>query len=128
MTNDEQYVAILQEAWDGKLDLTQLINLCGRLEQNRRAPLAAILYQTWIRRSGSPMRHLACFNLGANLGNQGDLEGAGEAYRQAIALAPDFIQPRLNLGAILERQGLQEQAIGEWQWVAEHLHPNTPER
>ena len=128
VANDEKYVAILQDAWDGKLELTQLIDHCGQLEQTRRASLAAILYQTWLRNNDMPLRHLAWFNLGANLGNQGDLPGAGAAYRQAITLAPDFIQPRLNLGTILERQGLPEQAIAEWQWVADHLQPETPER
>lgn len=127
MVSDEQYVSILREAWAGSLELMPLMEHCSGLEQGQRAPLAAILYQTWISRSKSPLTHLACFNLGANLSNQGDLEGAANAYRQAITLAPGFIQPRLNLGLVLERQGLLDQAIEQWTWVANHVPTDNTE-
>lgn len=127
MVSDEQYVSILQEAWDGSLELMPLMEHCSGLEQSQRASLAAILYQTWISKSKSPLTHLACFNLGANLTNQGDLAGAADAYQQAIALAPGFIQPRLNLGLVLERQGLLDQAIGQWTWVANHIPADSTE-
>jgi predicted O-linked N-acetylglucosamine transferase (SPINDLY family) len=55
--------------------------------------------------------------LGTTLSNLGDLVGAEAAYRRAIAIAPSFIHPRLNLGLLLERIGQLEQAMSEWRWI-----------
>jgi tetratricopeptide (TPR) repeat protein len=124
---DDVFVSLLMQAWNGQLELLQLIDQCSKLEQEQRAPLAAILYQTWLKRTPSTHAHAAYFNLGATLSNLGDLAASEEAYRQAIALSPGFIQPRLNLGLVLERRGLLDQAVEEWRWVERNVPADTDE-
>ncbi len=49
-----------------------------------------------------------------NLYNTGDLDGAIRAYREYLALAPDSVQARSNLGAALARSGRYDEAIAEY--------------
>lgn len=104
-------------AWEGKLAFPELIDFATRLESAGLSPLAAVLYQTWLSRIQSPYSHAVNFNLGATLSNLGDLSGAEAAYRRAIAMAPAFAQPRLNLGLLFERSGQYDAAIAEWKWI-----------
>ncbi len=50
-------------------------------------------------------------NLGIARERQGDLRGAEEAYRKAIALAPEAPRPRYNLGTLLAQRGEAREAI-----------------
>ncbi len=127
MAGEHPFESVLMQAWNGQLGLTQLIEECGTLGQSGRAPLAAVLYQTWLNRTPSPHAHLIHFNLGAALTNLGDLAGAERAYREAIALSPGFVQPRLNLGMVLERHGQLDKAIEEWSWVAQNVPAEVAE-
>ena len=124
---DEAYAATVRLAWQGALDFSALLETASALERQQQTPLAAVLYQTWVSRTASPYVHAAYFNLGAVLGNAGDLAGAEEAYRAAIKLAPTFLQPRLNLGSLLERAGKPDQAIAEWRWVEQNASLAPPE-
>lgn len=124
---EQQFDAVVMQAWNGQMALTHLIDQCGKLEQSGRAPLAAILYRTWLDRTPSPHAHLAYFNLGVSLSNLGDLTGAEKAYRQAITLAPGFVQPHLNLGLVLERQGELGKAVEEWAWVDRNVPATAAE-
>ena len=124
---EDSYTAALTAAWNGQTDLTQLIEQCSRLEREKQGHLSAILYQTWIQKNPSPLAHLVWFNLGATLTNLGELSTAVDAYRQAITLSPGFIQPRLNLGLVLERQGLNDKAVEEWRWIAQNVPAENPE-
>jgi predicted O-linked N-acetylglucosamine transferase (SPINDLY family) len=108
-------------AWQGKLDFPQLINCTAQLEANQLGPLAVVLYQTWLKRNQSPYAYAVYFNLGATLSNEGDLLGAEEAYREAIKLSPLFLQPRLNLGLLMERAGQHDKAIAEWRWIEQNI-------
>jgi predicted O-linked N-acetylglucosamine transferase (SPINDLY family) len=121
MTVEESFSSNILLAWQGKLDFSQLINCAAQLEANKLSPLAAVLYQTWLSRTQSPYAHAAYFNLGAMLTNEGDLTGAEAAYREAIKLSPTFLQPRLNLGLLLERTGQLDKAIAEWRWVEQNI-------
>ncbi|NBW55711.1 MAG: tetratricopeptide repeat protein, partial [Betaproteobacteria bacterium] len=113
-------------AWQGALDFSALLETASTLEKQQQAPLAAVLYQIWVNKTTSPYVHAGYFNLGAVLGNAGDLAGAEEAYRAAIKLAPNFFQPRVNLGSLLERAGKPDQAIAEWRWVEQHASLAVP--
>ena len=104
-------------AWRGELTLDALLNAAASLESQGTAPLAAVLYQTWVNRTESPYLHVGYFNLGVTLVNLGDFKAAEAAYRKAADLAPAFMHPRLNLGLLFERQGKMEDAIEEWKWV-----------
>lgn len=123
----ERYADTVRLAWQGALDFGALLEAASALEQQQQAPLAAVLYQTWVNKTPSPYLHAAYFNMGAVLGNAGDFAGAEEAYRAAIKLAPNFWQPRLNLGSLLERAGKPEQAIAEWRWVEQNASLSLPE-
>lgn len=127
MVGEQEIASTLMDAWNGRLELTQLIDRCTKFENGQRAPLAAILYQTWLQRTQSPHVHLVWFNLGATLSNLGDLTGAEAAYREAVKLSPGFIQPRVNLGLVLERAGQLDQAIDEWKWLDHNLPGDASE-
>jgi len=62
------------------------------------------------------------------LSNAGDLAAAEGAYRKAIEIYPDFVQPRLNLGMLYERMGRIDNALEQWRWVAEHANPSVPDQ
>ena len=109
------------------MEFPQLIEYASKLEDERLSPLTAVLYQTWIKRNQSPYAHAVYFNLGVTLGNLGDLLGSEEAYREAIKLSPMFIQPRLNLGSLLERGGQIDKAIVEWRWIEQNISWSKPE-
>jgi predicted O-linked N-acetylglucosamine transferase (SPINDLY family) len=63
------------------------------------------------------MRHVACFNLGTTLGALNRSAEAEAAYRQAVALQPNFPHARLNLGHLLERAGRPDTAMAQWRAV-----------
>lgn len=131
MTIRDQFANELLRAWHGELDFNQLIDLASRLQEEQSAPLAAVLYQTWlgrnVGRNASPLAHVAWFNLGTLLSNEADLAGAETAYREAIKLSPAFLQPRLNLGLLLERLGKLDEALAEWRWVEQNIPPTSAE-
>jgi predicted O-linked N-acetylglucosamine transferase (SPINDLY family) len=127
VTLEDGYSSHILLAWQGKLDFLQLIDCASQLETKTPNPLAAVLYQTWVKRNQSPYLHAAYFNLGTTLTNLGDLVGAEDAYREAIKLAPAFLQPRLNLGSLLERAGQADKAIAEWRWIEQNISLSQPE-
>ena len=113
----EGYGATVLLAWEGKQPFVELIDYASRLEGAGLLPLSALLYQTWLSRNPSPYAHAVNFNLGVTLNTLGDLAGAEAAYRRAMAIAPAFAQPRLNLGLLMERSGQVDAAMAEWQWI-----------
>ena len=130
MTTDRDFASDVSRAWHGQTDFNELLNRASELEAEQRGHLAAVLYQTWLTRNSSPYAHAGYFNLGVTLSNVGDLTGAEAAYRRAIELQPSFVQPRLNLGTLLERMGNIANAINEWRWVEKNVSAtddaNTP--
>ena len=126
MTTNESFAQTILAAWQGKLELSGLIDAASALEAAGLRPLAAVLYKTWLARNESPMAHVVQFNLGATLSLEKDYAASEAAYREAIKLVPGFIQPRVNLGTLLEAQGKIEEALAEWRWVADHVPPNDP--
>jgi predicted O-linked N-acetylglucosamine transferase (SPINDLY family) len=122
------YATLIRSAWQGKLDLSQLLDNADSLEKSQKGDLATVLYRTWIERTRSPHLHFACFNLGVLLYGAGDLSGALEAYERAMTLAPEFIHPHFNAGLVYERLGKTDDALSEWRWVAEHARADDPEQ
>jgi len=123
-TAEANFAATILLAWQGKMDLTELLTQASQLEEEKLGALSAVLYQTWLKRNHTPQDHFVFFNLGVTLFSAGDFPGATEAYEQAIARAPGFMHPRFNLGLALERLGQQQAAIEQWRWVAEHASPD----
>lgn len=127
MPPEDNFAADILLAWQGKLAFPQLIDCASKLEEKRLGPLVAILYQTWLGRNQSPYAHAAFFNLGVTLSKEGDLAGSEAAYREAIKMSPEFLQPRVNLGLTLERKGEIDSAIAEWRWIEQNISLTKPE-
>lgn len=118
--SEGSYASQVMRAWAGELPFAELIDTCSALDRANQSPLSALLYQTWVARTPSPLAHAVNFNLGTTLSNLGELDAAERAYLRAIELAPAFLHPRLNLGLLYERRGQPTQAIEQWQWVADN--------
>ena len=125
MTHEQLFTNGITQAWHGKLEFGPLIELAAQLEAANQTPLAIVLYQTWLQRTASPYAYAAHFNLALALANAGDNAAAESAYRKAIEIYPDFLQPRLNLGMLYERLGQFERALDEWRWVEQNGKPGV---
>ena len=112
-------------ARSGTMQLTDLLDRAGALSQTGHAEESAALYQSWIAHTDSPMRHVACFNWGTVLGAMGRHAQAEQAYQQAIALKPDFLQAHLNLGHQLEQLKQPDAALAQWALVADKTQGAT---
>jgi len=123
---EDSFATEVLRAWQGTLEITQLIDCASRLEANNLGPLAVVLYQTWINRTKSTYAHIAYFNLGVTLTKLEDVVEAEDAYREAIKITPGFLEPRINLGLLLERSGQIDKAISEWHWVEQNISPELP--
>ena len=122
----DNFTGLVEQAWHGSLEFSALIDAGSQLDAAGKRPLVAVLYRTWLSRNTSPFQHVIHFNLGATLSLEKDIAGSEAAYREAIRLAPGFVQPRVNLGTLLEGQGKIEEALSEWRWVTEHVSPQDP--
>ncbi|HRD96436.1 MAG TPA: acetylglucosamine transferase [Rubrivivax sp.] len=105
----------LLAARSGQMTLPELIARAQELQAAGQPDSAALLYQTWIAHTDSPMRPAACFNWGTLLTSAGRLEAAEAAYRQALSLQPGFAPAWLNLGHLAERRGDSAAALDCWQ-------------
>ena len=123
---NERFASLIIQAWKRQLDISGLIDAASRLDSESLRPLAIVLYQAWLFRNVSPMAHVVQFNLGAMLSLEKDTSSSELAYREAIRIAPGFVQPRVNLGTLLEGQGRIEEALAEWRWVTDHVPLQDP--
>ncbi|MFG6413890.1 acetylglucosamine transferase [Roseateles sp. DC23W] len=112
----EQWMAACQAR---SLALPEVMSRANQLQADGHGELAAQLYQVWLDHSEGPMRLVALYNLGtvwAALSRHADAE---RVYRDALALKPDFLQARVNLGHQLEHQGRKDDALQTWREVAD---------
>jgi len=100
-----------------ELTLAELVSEAQRLQLGGQVDAAVALYQRWVADGPVAMRHVACFNLGTLLGALNRSADAEAAYRQAVALQPEFPHARLNLGHLLERAGQTDEALAQWRAV-----------
>jgi predicted O-linked N-acetylglucosamine transferase (SPINDLY family) len=108
-----------------QLPLDALMQQAEALKASGFREDACQLYKTWIERSQSPTRFIALFNWGVMLSDSGKLTEAESAYRQALATNPGFLQAKINLGLVLERQRKPEEALEQWAQAAQ-LPPAGP--
>ena len=118
----EQWLAL---ARSGEWPLPQVMEAASRLQAAGALDAAALLYQTWVGATPSPLRHVACFNWGAVLGELRRPKEAEAVYRMALSVDANFAQARLNLGHQLEHQGREEEALAEWRTVYENPAPES---
>lgn len=122
------FVDAIAQAWGRQLAVLPLFETANQLAAAGHEPYAAVLYQTWLARNRTPHDHLVHFNLGVILFNQGDLAAAQAAYARAVHLAPDFLQPRFNLGLCCERQGDSDGALAHWLHITTHARADDAEQ
>lgn len=116
------------QVWKGQLSLLQLFEAANQLSAEGQNALAAVLYQTWLKRNRTTHDHLVYFNLGVILFSENDLAGAKEAYSHALHRDPGFLQPRFNLGLVYERLGQSDAATAQWLWIESHASASQPEQ
>lgn len=108
--------------------LAELIGAAQALAQAGRAADAAALYADWLAANAeSPLRHAVLFNQAVLLSNLGQVQAAADALQQAVALRPDFLPARVNLGVMHERLGAADQALAQWSHVTATLAPVSGE-
>ena len=107
----------------GKLSLPALLEQANALQAAGQWAAAAQLYGAWVEESGSPLRHIACFNWGTALSAAGQGDASEAAYRRALELAPGFAPALLNLGHVHERRGETDTALATWQQVFDAQPP-----
>ncbi|GJJ05286.1 hypothetical protein RugamoR64_58240 [Duganella rhizosphaerae] len=105
---------VMAMAASGTLSIADLFSAAGVLQESGQLPAAVALYRTWIAHTPSPLAYAACFNLAVVLSGAGDDDAAEALLRQAVALNPDFVEGRLNLGSLLERRGRPDDALAMW--------------
>lgn len=121
------FAATTLRAWQGELTILEVLDAANALANAGAAPLAAVLYRTWLARTRTPHHHLAYFNLGVLLFAQQDYVAARDAYSHALGLAPGFLQPRFNLGLTYERLGDFPAATAQWHWIEAHAREQDAE-
>lgn len=122
------FVRATHAAWHRQLAIVPLFEAANHLAQRGQEALAAVLYRTWLERNQTTHNHLVHFNHGVVLFTAQDFHGALEAYGRALHLAPDFLQPRFNLGLTYERLGQSDAAIAQWLWIEGHARADDPEQ
>ena len=111
----------------GSLTILELIPMADQLYGAGYGDSAFELYSEWIRRSDSPLKFVACFNLGVMLAGQHEPVRAKAAYELALEFNPDFMQARLNLGTVLEQLGQQDNALAQWRMALLSKEIEKPE-
>lgn len=123
------YAVAVNLIWHRQMEFGQLLHYTDQLVASGLRGLIVVLYRTWLERHpDSPNNPFIWFNLGTVLFSDGDVDAAGQAYEQALALMPNFVQPRFNLGLVRERQGQIDAAIEQWKRVQEDADPEKPDQ
>jgi predicted O-linked N-acetylglucosamine transferase (SPINDLY family) len=101
----------------GELRFEDLIGAIEAASPKLPAQAEIGLYQSWIASVGatSPLQFAAWFNMGVALVRAGDRPNAVTAYRNALALKPNFSAAAINLGLSLEVVGRPDEALKTWE-------------
>ena len=114
--SEDLFLAAVQKATTGGLALPEVIAFANQL--SAKPDLARQLYTIWISLNPDhPQLYAAHFNCSGLQGQGGDLAGAIESLRKAIALDADFLPAYINLGGMLERSGKLDEAVDTWRTV-----------
>ncbi len=98
-----------------RIDVLKLMEYTSTLAALGHTRKGADLYKTWIALNpGHQLLSAVYFNYSVMLSDCQDLPGSVIALRTAIQLNPDFFPPYINLGSVLDRLGMPEQALAEW--------------
>lgn len=103
-------------------DLTDVVSRAETLKAAGNLQEAIQVYRQWLELTPSPLDWAAQFNLGILLKTVEDFSGAETAYLASLRQKPDFVQARIDLGAVHELQGRPEEAIKDWQTAVQDLN------
>jgi predicted O-linked N-acetylglucosamine transferase (SPINDLY family) len=110
------------------MDLLALLGATNAFAAAGRIDDADKLFRAWIAKyPDHPALFAAHFNFGTALNGAGRLAEAAECFRRCIAGNPDFIQPYIILGNILEHFGDRLGAVEQWRTAVNRLAQVTPE-
>jgi predicted O-linked N-acetylglucosamine transferase (SPINDLY family) len=102
--------------------ISDLFREAETLEAGQDAAGAVELYKRWIALNPEdPHLAAALFNMAVVANRAGDSHGAINALRQALRINPDFHPPYINLGRLLEDQGLAGHAVNQWLELSNRL-------
>ncbi len=114
MSAAERDVVVTQET-----SLGDLVAAAGQLANPERAE---VLYRSWVSANPDhPQRYIALFNQACLLTELGRHDAAIAALETALALNPDFIPARINLGTLQEKAGAPNVALQHWGDVTQRL-------
>ena len=119
--------AALSLAGADALPLLDLLTVAERLAEAGKSAAVKKLLATWIDHTSSRSAYVVHFNYAKMLAADGEFTGAEAMCRRALALNPDFLQARLNLGTYLERQGRSDETLVQWRSVLAHKNIGKPE-
>jgi predicted O-linked N-acetylglucosamine transferase (SPINDLY family) len=99
-----------------RVPFSDLLKGLDTIADNPDRRLAVQFYTAWIAACTDPLqpRFAAWFNLGTELVRAGDPDAAMDAYRNALALKPDFHPAATNLGLQMEAKGDRIGALQVW--------------
>ncbi len=101
---------------------TTLTELVAAASQAGSTAQAQGLYQRWIGENPDhPQLYIAHFNHACLLTDLGNNAAAISALGAVLALNPDFLPARINLGGMHERTGAPNVALEHWQGVTQRL-------
>ncbi|MEI8236325.1 MAG: DUF4160 domain-containing protein [Methylococcaceae bacterium] len=103
----------LKQARNQEMDIMALLSTGESLTPAEQIDL----YEVWLAHNDTPINYAAYFNLAVVLDQQKLHEKAEQAYRDSIAVHPDFLQGQFNLGALFERQSRIEDALNQWRSI-----------
>ena len=111
----------------GHMSQSDLMSRGQVLEASGELRAASNLYALWVNHAPVGDKHFALFNYAGMLQGLGRFDAAIEAYEASMALKPDFPQPYINLGLLLERQGDSNHALQTWlRLVGRRYLPHPP--
>ena len=104
------------------LDVADLIQAAETLKQTSGAEAVAALYESWVRQNPDhQLLYAVLFNYSVALTDVGDLASTRACLERALALNPEFLPLYINLGRVLERLGMPDQAVQRWSVMVDKL-------
>lgn len=120
----QNYTDWVEGIWQKRVEFSDLVTYAS--QPNFPTSLAAVLYQTWLKRNQTQYDVFAWFNLAVNLVSENDFLAAKEAYEAAVALKSDFFEARFNLGLACEQSNDPQAALAQWKHIEEIANSDVP--
>lgn len=124
--SDTVFLALVKKITGQDLGLVQLIDAASGLAMSGYPDQAAQIYKIWTNfNPNDRLAHVAHFNAAALFSQLGDFAAARKELETAQAITPDFFPSYINLGIVLEKLGLPQDAVAEWAKLVNRLAPIT---